>query len=585
MEDCLRGKSDETCLKNNLSMALGAGVGCTAEGGPRLSIQDWNVCALPIQYMTNSMGQLTLSHVPTLIPSKYTVLPDIKTKDNVPLFSQNQKTAPDVTTVESVQAPVSQATAMLSNPKLFPMKYSILPDIKKSVEESNCQINQKERSKVRTPKKLPKGAKSASSKPENKMIWTRLILPMSPAVALKNFQDQLTSLEQKEILEFPEIWYLGLGAEKTKGSQETQDNSSSSHDGTKGIYIPVLRDHIAYRYEILEKLGQGAFGVVLKCLDHKIKEMVALKVIHDMESANHMAHQELEILEVVRREDKGNRFNVIHMKEHMTFRKHLCIAFELEGINLYALMSKSNFQGFTVSQTHHFATGLVTSLQMLHRQKIIHCDLKPENILLSNKAHGNIKVADFGCSFREHQNGSTYVQTRFYRAPEVILGFPFGTAIDMWSLGCVLAELYTGTPLFPGTNEVDQLACIMEVLGMPPGGMVQTAPRRRLFFDSEGHATCLMKRPKSKDLASMLGSRNSLFVDFIRHCLAWDPTERMTADAAGHHQWLQEKAEPWRPLRLTKRGWSHGGRMATGATGVTVIHSPRSYNNQYTQRV
>lgn len=76
----------------------------------------------------------------------------------------------------------------------------------------------------------------------------------------------------------------------------------------------------------------------------------------------------------------------------------------------------------------------------------------------------------------------TYIQSRFYRSPEVILGVPYTTQIDMWSLGCILAELYTGYPLFPGENEVEQLACIMEIFGLPPENLLNKATRKRLFF-------------------------------------------------------------------------------------------------------
>ena len=81
----------------------------------------------------------------------------------------------------------------------------------------------------------------------------------------------------------------------------------------------------------------------------------------------------------------------------------------------------------------------------------------------------------------------TYIQSRFYRCPEVILGLTYHCAIDMWSLGCILAELFTGYPLFPGENEVEQLACIMEVLGVPPRKLVGECSRRKAFFDSTGN--------------------------------------------------------------------------------------------------
>lgn len=105
-----------------------------------------------------------------------------------------------------------------------------------------------------------------------------------------------------------------------------------------------------------------------------------------------------------------------------------------------------------------------------------------ENVLLKQRGSSSIKVIDFGSSCYSHQRVYTYIQSRFYRSPEVILGMPYGPAIDMWSLGCILAELYTGYPLFPGENEVEQLACVMEVLGVPPQDLIASASRKRLFF-------------------------------------------------------------------------------------------------------
>lgn len=103
-------------------------------------------------------------------------------------------------------------------------------------------------------------------------------------------------------------------------------------------------------------------------------------------------------------------------------------------------------------------------------------------MLLKQRGSSSIKVIDFGSSCYSHLRVYTYLQSRFYRSPEVILGHPYGTPIDMWSLGCILAELYTGCPLFPGEDEIEQLACIMEVLGLPPEHIISHASRRRLFF-------------------------------------------------------------------------------------------------------
>ena len=126
----------------------------------------------------------------------------------------------------------------------------------------------------------------------------------------------------------------------------------------------------------------------------------------------------------------------------------------------------------------------------------------------------------------------------------MILGLPYGTPIDMWSLGCILAELYTGYPLFPGEDEIEQLACIMEVLGLPPEHIISHATRRRLFFDQKGSPRCVTnsKGKKrwagSKNLSMALRCSDMLFVNFVSRCLEWDPKKRMTPDEAMRHEWL-----------------------------------------------
>uniref|UniRef100_A0A3Q2XLH3 dual-specificity kinase n=1 Tax=Hippocampus comes TaxID=109280 RepID=A0A3Q2XLH3_HIPCM len=328
-----------------------------------------------------------------------------------------------------------------------------------------------------------------------------------------------------EIMDYAEIWFLGLGSQKIEGSRAAPQNCG--FDDEHGSYIRVLHDHIAYRFEVLEVIGKGSFGQVLKCLDHKTNELVAVKMIRNKKRFHHQALVELKILDVIKRKDKDNLHNVIHMKEYFYFRNHLCISFELLGVNLYELIKKNNFQGFSVALIRRFTHALLRCLQMLHREKIIHCDLKPENILLSQRGPGNIKVVDFGSSCYEQQRVYTYIQSRFYRSPEVILGHPYSMAIDMWSLGCILAELYTGYPLFPGESEVEQIACIMELLGMPPNDFVQSASRRRLFFDSKGNprnttnSKGKKRRPSSKDLSTTLKTNDTLFLDFITRCLTY----------------------------------------------------------------
>ncbi|XP_071673227.1 dual specificity tyrosine-phosphorylation-regulated kinase 4 isoform X2 [Patagioenas fasciata] len=415
-----------------------------------------------------------------------------------------------------------------------------LQNVLPSSQENRTQGNF---SQFNLPDILSESDARAQTKP-SELESASIKLPMTASEALKNFRNQLTVYEQKEILNYTELWFLGLEAKKIEGLPETQNNNC--YDDEHGSYLKVLHDHIAYRYEVLEVIGKGSFGQVAKCLDHKTNELVALKIIRNKKRFHSQALVEVKILDALLKKDKDDTHNIIHMKEYFYFRNHFCISFELLGINLYELIKKNNFQGFSLSLIRHFTQCVLRCLQVLYQERIIHCDLKPENILLHNKGQGSVKVIDFGSSCYEHQRVYTYVQSRFYRSPEVILGHPYAMAVDMWSLGCIIAELYTGYPLFPGENEVDQLACIMEVLGLPPADFIQAASRKRTFFDSKGFPKSITnskgkKRcPDSKDLSTVLKTHDAGFLDFLKGCLMWEPALRMTPDEAMKHAWIQE---------------------------------------------
>ncbi|XP_065897838.1 dual specificity tyrosine-phosphorylation-regulated kinase 4-like [Dysidea avara] len=369
-------------------------------------------------------------------------------------------------------------------------------------------------------------------------------LPMTPSSALKAFKDKLTPYEKDEILEYPEVWFLGLEAKKIEAVPGASQNSG--FDDENGNYIKMLYDHLAYRYEILEVIGKGSFGQVVKALDHKTNTYVAVKIIRNKKRFHHQALVEVKILDSLRKKDESGNYNIIHMIEYFYFRNHLCIVFELMGMNLYELIKKHNFQGFSIHLIRRIAFSLLHCLNLLRQQRIIHCDLKPENILMKLGTQSAIKVIDFGSSCYEHQRIYTYIQSRFYRSPEVILGLPYSMSIDMWSFGCILAELHTGYPLFPGENEVEQLACIMEIFGLPPVKLLDEAQRRKIFFDSKGNPRCIVNskgkrhRPATKELAIALKTNDALFLDFIKKCLCWDPELRLTPEEALNHDWILE---------------------------------------------
>lgn len=387
-------------------------------------------------------------------------------------------------------------------------------------------------------------------------------LPMAPEQAMKQFMHKLTSYEHHEIFNYPQIWFVGPNAKKRQGVVGGANNGG--YDDDQGSYIQVPHDHIAYRYEVVKIIGKGSFGQVVKAYDHKTQTNVALKMVRNEKRFHRQAQEEIRILEHLKKQDKDNGHNIIHMLEHFKFREHVCMTFELLSMNLYELIKKNKFQGFSLQLVRKFAHSILQCSDALHRNRIIHCDLKPENILLKQQGRSGIKVIDFGSSCYEHQRIYTYIQSRFYRAPEVILGAKYGMPIDMWSFGCILAELLTGYPLFPGEDEGDQLACIIELLGMPPQKLLENSKRDKTFINSKGHpryctATTLPDGstvltggrsrhgktrgpPGSKKWQTALkGCEDAQFTDFLKRCLEWDPSQRMTPSQALRHPWLRRR--------------------------------------------
>jgi dual specificity tyrosine-phosphorylation-regulated kinase 2/3/4 len=238
------------------------------------------------------------------------------------------------------------------------------------------------------------------------------------------------------------------------------------------------------------------------------------------------------------------KHGVVNFTQNFYFRGHLCISTELLGVNLYEFIKAHDFRGFSLKLIRRFTKQLLGCLVLLNGRKVIHCDLKPENVLLAHPMHSEIKVIDFGSSCFENEKVYTYIQSRFYRSPEVILGMSYGMPIDMWSLGCILAELFTGYPIFPGENEQEQLACIMEIFGPPEKHLIEKSSRKKLFFDSLGKPRLTVsskgrrRRPSSKELRQVLKCDDEAFIDFIARCLRWDPVRRLTPQEAMIHEFI-----------------------------------------------
>ncbi|KAK4109407.1 hypothetical protein N656DRAFT_336866 [Canariomyces notabilis] len=354
----------------------------------------------------------------------------------------------------------------------------------------------------------------------------------------------LNIYERGEIVDYKDVYFCGTqNAAKVVGDVQS-DKPNYGYDDERGDYTIVPGDHLAYRYEIIDVLGKGSFGQVVRCIDHKTGVLVAVKIIRNKKRFHQQALVEVNILQKLREWDPKNKHSMVNFTHSFYFRGHLCISTELLDMNLYEFIKSNAFRGFSLKLIRRFTKQMLSSLNLLKQHKVIHCDLKPENILLRHPLHSEIKVIDFGSSCFENEKVYTYIQSRFYRSPEVILGMTYGMPIDMWSLGCILAELYTGVPIFPGENEQEQLACIMEVFGPPEKHLIEKSTRKKLFFDSMGKPRLTVsskgrrRRPSSKTLQQVLKCDDEAFLDFIARCLRWDPDRRMKPEEAIRHEFI-----------------------------------------------
>ncbi|EFQ28273.1 uncharacterized protein GLRG_03417 [Colletotrichum graminicola M1.001] len=357
----------------------------------------------------------------------------------------------------------------------------------------------------------------------------------------------LNIYERGEIVDYNDVYFCGTqNARKVVGDLQS-DAPNFGYDDERGDYTIVAGDHLAYRYEIIDILGKGSFGQVVRCIDHKTGVLVAVKIIRNKKRFHQQALVEVNILQKLREWDPKNRHSMVNFTHSFYFRGHLCISTELLDMNLYEFIKANAFRGFSLKLIRRFTKQMLSSLNLLKQHKVIHCDLKPENILLRHPLHSEIKVIDFGSSCFENEKVYTYIQSRFYRSPEVILGMTYGMPIDMWSLGCILAELYTGVPIFPGENEQEQLACIMEVFGPPEKHLIEKSTRKKLFFDSMGKPRLTVsskgrrRRPSSKTLQQVLKCDDEAFLDFLAKCLRWDPDRRLKPEEAIHHEFISGK--------------------------------------------
>ena len=240
----------------------------------------------------------------------------------------------------------------------------------------------------RPPSETSNGSGSTGNRPSTSRSKDR---GLTSDQALKLYGGKLTEYEQQEILNYPQIFFVGQNAKKKQGVIGSPQNCG--YDDEHGSYVDVPHDHVAYRFEVLKLLGKGSFGQVMKVYDHKFQTHIALKMVRNEKRFHRQAQEEIRILDHLRKHDKDSSHNLVHMVDSFQFRNHVCMTFELLSMNLYELIKKNKFQGFSIGLVRKFAHSILQCLDLLFRHRIIHCDMKPENVLLKQPGRSGIKVS------------------------------------------------------------------------------------------------------------------------------------------------------------------------------------------------
>ncbi|KAJ8450178.1 hypothetical protein Cgig2_033372 [Carnegiea gigantea] len=311
------------------------------------------------------------------------------------------------------------------------------------------------------------------------------------------------------------------------------------------------------KYVPIKPIGKGAYGMVCSCIDTETKERVAIKKISNVfenRVETLRMYRELVILRHLSHD------NVITLKDVMVanssmdcgvgdtraFFNDVYMVFPLMDTDLHNIIYSSPLP-LPSNLCKYFLFQLLRGLQYLHSANVLHRDLKPGNLLVNS--NGDLKICDFGLArcttgSREHQLMTEYVVTRWYRAPELLLSCAcdnHGAAIDVWSVGCIFAEILGRKPVFPGTDSHAQLKLIISVLG--------TQPESNLGFilNHNAKATRLLNSlpyTRGVDFASIYPQADPLAIDLLKKMLVFDPTKRITATEALQHPYMADLYDP-----------------------------------------
>ncbi|XP_061591195.1 homeodomain-interacting protein kinase 1 isoform X2 [Cololabis saira] len=353
----------------------------------------------------------------------------------------------------------------------------------------------------------------------------------SQQYSLKRKSEEVDSSDSVQILEelsAPVVSNRAGGAGGTTTAQSIAHSTSTTKSSTshsEGDYQLVQHEilcSMSNSYEVLEFLGRGTFGQVAKCWKRGTNEIVAIKILKNHPSYARQGQIEVSILSRLSTEN-ADEFNFVRSYECFQHKNHTCLVFEMLEQNLYDFLKHSKFSPLLLKCIRPILQQVSTALMKLKSLGLIHADLKPENIMLVDPLRQpyRVKVIDFGsASHVSKAVCSTYLQSRYYRAPEIILGLPFCEAIDMWSLGCVIAELFLGWPLYPGASEYDQIRYISQTQGLPAEYLLSAGTKTSRFFNRGPDSSYPLWRLKTPaEHETEMGIKSKEARKYIFNCL------------------------------------------------------------------
>ena len=295
------------------------------------------------------------------------------------------------------------------------------------------------------------------------------------------------------------------------------------------------------RYLRESKLGEGTYGVVYKAIDTQNGETVALKIMKFDQEEDGIPPTTLREMSILR---SISHTNIISLKDVIIQPGSLILIQEYLDYNLRQLLIKVK-RSLDLPLIRSYSFQLLCGIFVLHTHRIIHRDIKPENLLLDVK--GFLKICDFGLSryftlpLRQY---SPDVVSEWYRAPELLFGTKFyELSIDIWSAGCIIAEMIRGVPLFQGDSDLDQMHQIFKVLGTPTE---DTMPN---YADLQKDFPGITQYPRA-DLSEILKTDDEFLIDLVSKMLQYDPMKRLTAQDALKHPFFDSI-----PFQIKKMCW------------------------------